>query len=95
MSRRMWLPIWMPWAFEGMPALLEAASRKEVTLKREDHRIGRARTEQWKEVRAVLLRWLLFETKLGETLLAFLERAAGLAVVNAEGLGTQTSQEPR
>jgi len=43
----------------------------------------------------MLLRWLLFETKLGEMLLAFLERAAGLAVVNAEWLGTQPSGEPR
>jgi hypothetical protein len=43
----------------------------------------------------MLLRWLLFETKMGEVLLALLERAAGLAVVSAEWLGTQPSDEPR
>ena len=48
-----------------------------------------------REVRAMLLRWLLFETTAGEMLLAFLESAAGLAVVNAEWLGTQSSGEPR
>jgi hypothetical protein len=37
----------------------------------------------------MLLRWLLFETKVGDMLLAFLERTTGLAVVNSERLGTQ------
>jgi hypothetical protein len=47
-----------------------------------------------REVRAVLLHWLLFETKVGEALLALLERTTGLAVVSAERLGTQPSEEP-
>jgi len=42
----------------------------------------------------MLLRRLLFETRLGELLLAFLERKAGLAVVRAEWLGTQLSGTP-
>jgi hypothetical protein len=42
----------------------------------------------------MLLRKLLFETRLGELLLAFLERKAGLAVVQAEWLGMQLSGTP-
>ncbi len=43
----------------------------------------------------MLLRWLLFETNAGETLLAFLEKRAGLAVVRAEWLGPQLSGMPQ
>ena len=47
-----------------------------------------------KEVMAVFLRWLLLETKAGELLLAFLERKAGLAVVQSDWLGDQLSGAP-
>ena len=43
------------------------------------------------EVRTVLLRWTLFETRLGEWLLALLERRAGLSVVHSDWLGAQPS----
>jgi len=43
----------------------------------------------------MLLRWLLFETRAGELLLAFLEKTAGLAVVQADWLGAQPSGTPR
>jgi hypothetical protein len=39
----------------------------------------------------MLLRWFLFETKAGELLLALLEKTAGLAIVQAEWLGAQSS----
>ena len=42
----------------------------------------------------MLLRWLLFETGVGELLLAFLERKAGLAVVQSDWLGDQPSGAP-
>lgn len=42
----------------------------------------------------MLLRWLLFETRMGEMLLVFLERKVGLAVVQAEWLAMQPSGEP-
>ena len=42
----------------------------------------------------MLVRWFLFETRLGLFLLAVLERRAGLAVVNAEWLGRQASCWP-
>ena len=42
----------------------------------------------------MLLRWLLFETRVGEALLAFLEKRAGLAVVQAEWLAAQPSGMP-
>lgn len=42
----------------------------------------------------MILRWLLFETRVGELLLAFLERRAGLAVVTADWLGDQHSGKP-
>lgn len=42
----------------------------------------------------MFLRWLLFETKAGELLLAFLEHRTGLAVVDAEWLGQQRSGVP-
>ena len=47
-----------------------------------------------KEVRTVILRWLLFETRAGELLLAFLERKAGLAVVQSDWLGDQLGGAP-
>lgn len=43
----------------------------------------------------MLLHWLLFETKTGEFLLAFLERTTGLAVVRADWLGNQPSGRPQ
>ena len=43
----------------------------------------------------MLVRWLLFETRVGELLLALLERKAGLAVVQAEWLGALLSGEPK
>ena len=43
----------------------------------------------------MLLRWLLFETRLGELLLAYLERCVGLAVVQADWLAIQPSGKPR
>ena len=42
----------------------------------------------------MVVKWFLFETKLGLFLLALLERKAGLAVVNAEWLGRQPSGYP-
>ena len=42
----------------------------------------------------MLLRWLLFETRMGEMFLVFLERRVGLAVVQAEWLAMQPSSEP-
>ena len=47
-----------------------------------------------KEVRTVLLRWLLLETKAGELLLAYLEKRVGLAVVQSDWLGNQRSGKP-
>ena len=41
----------------------------------------------------VFLRWLLFETRLGELVLVLLERQ-GLAVVCSDWLGTQRSGKP-
>ena len=43
----------------------------------------------------MLVRWLLFETWIGELLLLFLERYVGLAVVQAEWLAVQRSGEPK
>lgn len=42
----------------------------------------------------MLVRWLLFETKAGEVLLAFLEKRTGLAVVQVEWLSAQPSGTP-
>jgi hypothetical protein len=42
----------------------------------------------------MLLRWLLFETKLGELFLTQLEKRAGLAIVQSEWLGAQPSGKP-
>lgn len=41
-----------------------------------------------------MLKQLLFETKLGEALLALLERKAGLAVIAASDLANQRSGSP-
>jgi hypothetical protein len=41
-----------------------------------------------------LLKWFLFETGVGELLLLWLERKAGLAVVRADWLGAQPSGRP-
>ena len=38
--------------------------------------------------------WLLFETRLGELLLALLERRTGLAIVRSDWLSTQSSGRP-
>jgi hypothetical protein len=42
-----------------------------------------------------MIRWLLFETRLGEVLLVLLERHMGLALVQANWLAEQRSGEPR
>ncbi len=42
----------------------------------------------------MFVRWFLFETKVGEALLVFLERKIGLAVVQADWLGAQRSGQP-
>jgi hypothetical protein len=42
----------------------------------------------------MLVRRLLFETRVGEAFLAFLERRVGLAVVQVEWLATQRSGQP-
>jgi hypothetical protein len=43
----------------------------------------------------MIVRWLLFETSLGELLLTILERMVGLAVVQADWLAAQPAGEPR
>jgi hypothetical protein len=43
----------------------------------------------------MLVRWLLFETWIGEFLLNFLERYVGLAVVQPDWLASQRSGEPK
>jgi len=43
----------------------------------------------------MIVRWILFETKLGEQLLVLLERHVGLAVVQSEWLAMQRSGEPK
>lgn len=43
----------------------------------------------------MLLRWFLFETRIGEFLLAILERTTGLAIVRADWLGAQPSGRPQ
>ena len=42
----------------------------------------------------MIVRWFLFETRMGLFSLALLERKAGLAVVSAEWLGKQPSGWP-
>lgn len=43
----------------------------------------------------MILKFLLFETKLGELLLAVLERKAGLAVVQGDWLADRPAGEPK
>jgi len=43
----------------------------------------------------MILKWLLFETKLGELLLTILERKVGLAIVEADWLAVQPAGEPK
>jgi hypothetical protein len=42
-----------------------------------------------------MIRWLLFETRLGEVLLVLLERHLGLALVQVDWLVEQRSGEPK
>ena len=42
-----------------------------------------------------MIRWLLFETRVGEVLLVLLERHVGLALVQANWLADQRSGEPK
>ena len=42
----------------------------------------------------MIIKWLLFKTKVGALLLALLEQRVGLAVVRADWLGAQLSGEP-
>ena len=43
----------------------------------------------------MLVRWLLFHTKIGEVLLTLLERHADLAVVQSDWLAMRRSGEPK
>ena len=43
----------------------------------------------------MILRWLLVESRVGELLLAVLERKPGLAVVHADWLAVQPAGEPK
>lgn len=43
----------------------------------------------------MLIRWFLFETRIGHCVLALLERHVGLAVVSADWLATQPCGQPR
>jgi hypothetical protein len=43
----------------------------------------------------MIVRWFLFETRLGEALLAQIERRLGLAVVRADWLADQYSGRPQ
>jgi hypothetical protein len=43
----------------------------------------------------MIVRWLLFETRLGELLLTILERKVGLAIVKVEWLAAQPAGEPK
>lgn len=45
--------------------------------------------------KTMILRWLLFETRLGALFLTLLERKAGLALVSAEWLGAQVAGVPK
>jgi hypothetical protein len=48
-----------------------------------------------REVKTMVVRWFLFETRLGDLLLVFLERKAGLAVVQADWLAVQPAGQPK
>jgi hypothetical protein len=43
----------------------------------------------------MFVRWLLFETRVGELFLTILEHWAGLAVVQVDWLAVQCSGEPK
>ena len=43
----------------------------------------------------MLIRWFLFETKLGELLLTLLEHSTGLAFVQVDWLGAHCCGEPK
>lgn len=43
----------------------------------------------------MIVKWFLFETRVGLWLLALLERKVGLAVVSADWLGRQPSGVPK
>ena len=43
----------------------------------------------------MLMRWFLFETKIGELLLILLERSTGLAFVQVDWLGAHCCGEPK
>jgi hypothetical protein len=43
----------------------------------------------------MIVRWLLFETRLGELLLTILERKVGLAVVQVGWLAARPAGEPK
>jgi hypothetical protein len=42
-----------------------------------------------------VLKWLLFETRIGSRLLALFEQVTGLALVDADWLGSQSSDMPQ
>jgi hypothetical protein len=42
-----------------------------------------------------MLKWLLFETRIGSWLLALFEEVTGLALVDADWLGSQSSGMPQ
>jgi hypothetical protein len=42
-----------------------------------------------------MLRWLLFETRIGSRLLARFEQVTGLALADADWLGSQSSGMPQ
>jgi hypothetical protein len=44
--------------------------------------------------KSMIVRWLLFETRLGERLLTILEQKVGLAVVQADRLAAQPAVQP-
>jgi hypothetical protein len=43
----------------------------------------------------MLMRWFLFETRIGELLLTLLERSTGLAFVQVDWLGAHCCGEPK
>lgn len=53
-------------------------------------RPGTARRQKTDKEETMFIRWLLFETKLGEWFLVALEHWAGLCVVQADWLGAQS-----
>jgi hypothetical protein len=69
------------------------------------HRVSRSIVEVARSMRRtslkkkrrgnMLVKWILFDTKIGELLLVLLERHVGLAVVQSDWLATQRSGEPK